>query len=50
MDRLAFDCEVKLAKNDAAANTMNDYGSIFGLLDRGGDIVMPDTFKASLAE
>jgi len=50
MDRLAFDCEVKLAGDDAAAGTVDGYGSVFGLLDRGGDIVMPGAFKASLAE
>lgn len=50
MDRLAFDCEVKLAGDDAATGTVDGYGSVFGLLDRGGDIVMPGAFKASLAD
>lgn len=49
MDRLAFDLEVKLAA-DAAEGTIEGYGSVFGLLDRGGDIVMPGAFKASLAD
>ncbi|MFA7505288.1 MAG: HK97 family phage prohead protease [Burkholderiaceae bacterium] len=49
MDRLAFDLEVKLA-DGGAEGTIEGYGSVFGLLDRGGDIVMPGAFKASLAE
>lgn len=50
MDRLAFDLEVKLAGDEAAEGTIDGYGSVFGLLDRGGDIVMPGAFKASLAD
>lgn len=50
MDRLAFDCEVKLAGTDAANGTVDGYASVFGIIDRGGDIVMPGAFKASLAE
>ncbi len=50
MDRLAFDCEVKLAGEDAATGTVEGYGSMFGLLDRGGDIVEAGAFKASLAD
>lgn len=49
MNRLAFDCEIKLADGDAAAGTIEGYGSVFGLVDRGGDIVAPGAFKASLA-
>lgn len=49
MHRLAFDCEIKLAGEDAAAGTIEGYGSVFGLVDRGGDIVAPGAFKASLA-
>lgn len=50
MDRLAFDCEIKLASDDAAVGTVDGYGSVFGVLDRGGDIVEPGAFKASLAD
>lgn len=50
MDRLAFDCEVKLAGDDAASGTVEGYGSVFGLLDRGGDIVEAGAFKASIAD
>jgi len=50
MDRLAFDCEVKLAGDDAATGTVDGYGSVFGLLDRGGDIVLPGAFKTSIAD
>lgn len=49
MSRLAFPLEVKLADDGAATGTIEGYGSVFGLLDRGGDIVMPGAFKASLA-
>lgn len=50
MDRLSFDCEIKLAGDEAATGTIEGYGSVFGLMDRGGDIVLPGAFKASLAE
>lgn len=51
MDRLAFDCEFKLADgSDTAAGVVEGYASVFGLLDRGGDIVMPGAFKASLTD
>lgn len=51
MDRLDFDLEIKLAGNDGtAAGTIDGYGSVFGLVDRGGDIVQPGAFKASLAD
>lgn len=49
MDHLDFDLEIKLA-DDGAEGTIEGYGSVFGLLDRGGDIVEPGAFKASLAE
>lgn len=50
MDRLAFDCEVKLAGDDTTIGTVEGYASMFNIVDRGGDIVMPGSFKASLAE
>jgi HK97 family phage prohead protease len=50
MDRMAFPLEVKLAGGEADAGTVEGYASVFGLLDRGGDIVMPGAFKASLAD
>lgn len=49
MSRLDFDCEIKLLDN-GAAGVIEGYGSLFGLMDRGGDIMMPGAFKASLAE
>lgn len=48
--RLSFDCEVKLAGDGTAAGTITGYGSVFGVLDRGGDIVHPGAFKASLSD
>lgn len=50
IERLAFDLEVKLGGDGEAAGTINGYGSVFGLLDRGGDIVAPGAFKASIAD
>ena len=50
MDRLDFECEVKLAGGDATTGTVDGYASVFGIIDRGGDIVMPGAFKQSLAE
>jgi HK97 family phage prohead protease len=49
MDRLQFDCEVKLAGDDAAVGTVEGYASVFNIIDRGGDVVLPGAFKASLA-
>lgn len=48
MDKIDFDCEFKFAEDGAGA--VSGYASVFGLLDRGGDIVMPGAFKASLAD
>jgi HK97 family phage prohead protease len=52
MDRLAFDCEFKLAGADGSADagTVEGYASVYNVLDRGGDIVLPGAFKASLAD
>jgi HK97 family phage prohead protease len=41
-------CEVKLLKTDTPG-TIEGYGSVFNLLDRGGDIVMPHAFSKSIA-
>lgn len=49
-ERLAFDVELKFAETDGTAvGQINGYGSVFGILDRGGDVVMPGAFKKSLA-
>lgn len=48
MDRLAFDCEIKLVGDDVG--TIDGYGSVFGLLDRGGDIVERGAFKGTLTD
>lgn len=49
-DSLDFDLEVKLALGDEAPGTLEGYGSVFSLMDRGGDMVMPGAFKKSLRE
>lgn len=45
IEQLACDLELKF---DEDTGRIDGYGSVFGLLDRGGDIVMPGAFKASL--
>lgn len=47
MDHLDFDCELKFADD---TGIVEGYASVFGLLDRGGDIMMPGAFKATLAD
>jgi HK97 family phage prohead protease len=45
-------CDLKFAdtQSDTSLGTVTGYASVFGILDRGGDIVMPGAFKASLAD
>lgn len=50
MDKMDFECEVKLADDSASTGSVEGYASVFNLLDRGGDIVLPGAFKASLSE
>jgi HK97 family phage prohead protease len=52
MDRMAFDCEIKLAGDgaDTSVGTVEGYGSMFGILDRGGDIMEPGAFKSTLGD
>lgn len=52
LDHDCFECEYKLATGDDQAKdgTIEGYASVFNLMDRGGDIVMPGAFKASLAD
>lgn len=42
-------CEFKLLKADTPG-TIEGYGSVFNLIDRGGDVVMPGAFAKSIAE
>ena len=48
-DHFAFECDVKFAGEDGAG-TITGYGSVFEIVDRGGDVVQAGAFKASLAE
>ncbi len=48
--QLDFACEFKLAGDEKAAGTIEGYASVFGLMDQGGDIVMPGAFKATMAD
>jgi uncharacterized protein len=50
MDRMDFVSEIKLSDTGDNVGTVSGYASVFNLLDRGGDIVLPGAFKASLAE
>jgi hypothetical protein len=45
VDQLTCDLEFKF---DDETGRIDGYGSVFGLLDRGGDIVLAGAFKASL--
>ncbi len=49
MDKIAFDCEFKFA-DGAESGAVEGYASVFGILDRVGDIALPGAFKASLAD
>lgn len=44
-----FPVEIKLAA-DAKEGTVEGYGSMFSLMDRGGDIVLPGAYTKSLKE
>lgn len=50
MDRQAFPLEVKFAEGGDQAGSITGYGAVFNNIDRGGDIVLPGAFKASIAE
>jgi HK97 family phage prohead protease len=50
MDKMDFTGEIKLADTGDNIGTVSGYASVFNLLDRGGDIVLPGAFKASIAE
>lgn len=47
---LDFPFEIKLAADDAPTGTIEGYGSVFNIMDRGGDMVLPGAFKKSLKE
>jgi len=50
LDHFGCGLEIKLAGADAKAGTFQGYGSIFGNVDQGGDVVAKGAFKASLAD
>lgn len=45
-----LDIDFKVDTGEGSAGTVEGYGSVFNLLDRGGDIILPGAFKKSLAE
>lgn len=49
MDQLDFDCEFKFVAGDQVG-TVEGYASMFGVVDRIGDVVLPGAFKRSLAD
>jgi HK97 family phage prohead protease len=49
-EHLDFECELKFADGGEEAGVVEGYASKFDLLDRGGDIVKPGAFKASIAD
>lgn len=44
-----FDLAVKAVDGDAAGNQIEGYGSVFGNVDRVGDVAIPGAFAKSLA-
>lgn len=50
MSHLDFGCEFKFAEGEDKAGVLEGYASVFGVLDRGGDIVLPGAFKRTLAD
>lgn len=48
-DHYDLACEFKLLAGDTAG-TLEGYGSVFNLVDMGGDIVLPGAFSKSIAE
>lgn len=49
---LDFACDVKLisAEDDAKVGQIEGYASVFNIMDRGGDIMLPGAFKRTLAD
>lgn len=50
VSHMDFGCEFKFVDEGDKAGVIEGYASVFGLLDRGGDIVQPGAFKKTLAE
>lgn len=50
MDWLDFDAEFKFSDEGETVGEIEGYGSVFNLMDRGGDIMLPGAFKKSLSE
>lgn len=50
LGQLDFECELKFTDEGDEAGVISGYASKFDLLDRGGDIVKPGAFKASIAD
>jgi hypothetical protein len=50
LKHLSADLEFKYQDDGTAIGTVSGYASVFGLLDRGGDIVAPGAFKKTLAD
>ena len=50
MDKMAFACEVKLAGEEGGVGTVDGYASLYNIVDRGGDILLPGAFKETLAK
>lgn len=47
MERITFEIETKFT-DGAAPGTFSGYGSVFGVMDLGGDIMMPGAFTKTL--
>lgn len=50
LERFDFGCELKYADGGDQAGLVTGYGSVFGKVDRGGDVVVKGAFRQSLRE
>lgn len=48
-ETLSVPLELKFSQDEIKAGQFSGYGSVFGVIDDGGDMVAPGAFKASLA-
>lgn len=48
--RLRCDVELKFADDEAKQGTFSGYGSVFNVMDGGGDVVAPGAFKETLKQ
>jgi hypothetical protein len=50
LQRLRCGMELKFASDEAKVGTFSGYGSVFNLIDAGGDLIAPGAFKQTLKD